>query len=282
MVARNNLDVVKIIQKYTDGVPVQKIAKQHRISSGLIYSVLYANEVPLRGRVNSERIDRVWDRVFEVIDDYQSDMTVKEVAAKYNVYPTIIYSILRAYKVPLRGYAGLMSPEGRDDEICELYRSGYTMQEIGDRYNISRQRIQQILAKFNMTYEDGGNHVKSVARQEQLKQEMDERSFNNYGYTREQFHMLRGTHEDYNKSALGKWYQFKKNCEIHGFELQLTPLEWWDIWQKSGKFHLLERAGDGYCLGRIDQKGPFSKENCVVRKFSENCRYTREQNKAEV
>ncbi len=33
----------------------------------------------------------------------------------------------------------------RNDKIIELYRSGYTLQEVGDMYGITRQRVQQIL-----------------------------------------------------------------------------------------------------------------------------------------
>lgn len=39
-------------------------------------------------------------------------------------------------------------------EMAELYRSGLTLQQIGDQYEISRQRVQQILSTIGITAAD--------------------------------------------------------------------------------------------------------------------------------
>lgn len=48
----------------------------------------------------------------------------------------------------------------RHDELIALYKSGRTMPEIAKLYGITRQRVQQILAKHNIGGSDGGLTVK--------------------------------------------------------------------------------------------------------------------------
>jgi DNA-binding CsgD family transcriptional regulator len=40
---------------------------------------------------------------------------------------------------------GPASKDNRDQEILELRKSGLSLQQIADRYNISRQRVHQIV-----------------------------------------------------------------------------------------------------------------------------------------
>ncbi|OMF54713.1 hypothetical protein BK138_16290 [Paenibacillus rhizosphaerae] len=48
----------------------------------------------------------------------------------------------------------------RHDELITLFKNGTTMPEIARKYGISRQRVQQILAKHNIDKSDGGLVVK--------------------------------------------------------------------------------------------------------------------------
>lgn len=48
----------------------------------------------------------------------------------------------------------------RDCLILIAYKSGQTLQEIGDKYGISRERIRVIIKKYGLTKKDGGIHKK--------------------------------------------------------------------------------------------------------------------------
>ncbi len=52
----------------------------------------------------------------------------------------------------------------RNHEIETLYRSGQTMAEIGERFAISRGRVQQILCRAGSTRDDGGASVRTQRR----------------------------------------------------------------------------------------------------------------------
>ena len=41
-------------------------------------------------------------------------------------------------------------PAGRDQEVIAMYQTGATMAEIGEKYNITRQRVSQIFKRFGV------------------------------------------------------------------------------------------------------------------------------------
>lgn len=53
----------------------------------------------------------------------------------------------------------------RDFKIAAHFISGYTYQEIGKEFNISRQRVNQILAKHGFTAADGGKKAQIRSRE---------------------------------------------------------------------------------------------------------------------
>lgn len=49
----------------------------------------------------------------------------------------------------------------RNKEMSRLYARGYTMPELAARYDITKQRVQQILSeRFGMGRRDGGMHAR--------------------------------------------------------------------------------------------------------------------------
>lgn len=56
----------------------------------------------------------------------------------------------------------------RNQEIVSMFNSGneVTLQQIGDKYNISRERVRQILRENNVS---GGDNMKSRIQEKELK-----------------------------------------------------------------------------------------------------------------
>lgn len=48
--------------------------------------------------------------------------------------------------------------------IVEQYKAGDTMQVIGNRFGLSRERVRQLLQKHGLSRRDGGAHIRSQAR----------------------------------------------------------------------------------------------------------------------
>lgn len=44
----------------------------------------------------------------------------------------------------------------RNQQIVELFTAGKTMQEIADQFDISRERVRQILTRMGIKAENGG------------------------------------------------------------------------------------------------------------------------------
>lgn len=68
----------------------------------------------------------------------------------------------------------------RTEKMAELYRSGKTLQQIGDMYSVSRERVRQILAPLGFSRESGGSYVRSERILTQV------RSFHDQGCNLEQ------------------------------------------------------------------------------------------------
>ena len=53
----------------------------------------------------------------------------------------------------------------RANEMAVLYKAGHTLQEIGHRYDLTRERVRQIMTqRFGITAKDGGAVVRAAAQ----------------------------------------------------------------------------------------------------------------------
>lgn len=89
----------------------------------------------------------------ELLADYQSGMTVAQVAKKHSMSQSCTYHILRK----MDGYTGRKRYAtqihnryaGRNQQIIEDYRNGVTAIELAEKNNISRARIYMILSRVD-------------------------------------------------------------------------------------------------------------------------------------
>lgn len=176
--------------------------------------------------------------------------------------------------------------QDRNELICNLFKQGVPMTKIGEDYNLSRQRVQQILKRYNLGAEDGGKYVTELKQRPQKLKEQREREriakekkrlrrLRQFGCSEELWQKLRATHSDYYHSAVGRYQRLKFNCHSRGIPFLLTLGQWWRKWNSSGKYNLYGQNSGMYVLGRKDLKGPFSATNCVVRKANDNSAYAR-------
>jgi hypothetical protein len=158
----------------------------------------------------------------------------------------------------------------RDNEFIDLYRKGKTLQEIGDQYGISRERVRQRLAIYGMTAEDGGQHlkafVKAINKHNKRKVRKDD-WLESFGCTREFRDSLGG----YTKhTPCMAFIDQKRNAIYRGIQWELTLHEWWDIWQESGKWEMRGLGSGKYVMGRECDSGPYSKQNVKIITHNEN------------
>lgn len=174
-------------------------------------------------------------------------------------------------------WARPISPRVR--EFADRYRRGETLAEIGASVGISRERVRQLLVRVGIDGSDGGGMVKTLLRVSDKRaaraaadEAKERRCLQRWGMTREQFKEHVATHGRSGDphSALRKYIQQRRNAtRLRGIEWRMTFAEWWRIWQESGHWHERGR-GQGYCMARYGDSGPYSPENVYICTIGQN------------
>lgn len=155
--------------------------------------------------------------------------------------------------------------KSRNTAMAAMYRDGHTLQQIGDIYGITRERVRQILTgHFDLRGKDGGMHLRATQRRVKSIEQRNERFFRHKGCSWLQYVELR---------AMGKptraFSMQRKNAHRRGICWELTLWEWWQIWQKSGHWQQRGR-GNGYVMCRKGDVGPYSIDNVFIARGIEN------------
>lgn len=69
----------------------------------------------------------------------------------------------------------------------------------------------------------------------------------------------------YRKTPMGKYIAQRMRARQRGISWELTFEEWWDIWNKSGKWEQRGKTMDSYVMSRKNDTGPYSKENVFIQ-----------------
>lgn len=149
--------------------------------------------------------------------------------------------------------------------MAALYRDGYTLEQIGAQYSITRERVRQLLKRqYGITAVDGGDVVRTRKLREARKQRRDAAYMAKHGCTYEQYKTIRGT-----RGPTRAFLMQRKNAHFRGIEWKLKAWEWWTIWQESGHWHERGR-GQGYVMCRINDEGPYAVWNVFIAPAIEN------------
>lgn len=161
-----------------------------------------------------------------------------------------------------RSAAAKKGRETRALEMSALYRQGVTLNEIGARYGITRERVRQLMTEFGVTRADGGATVKAAKNREARIERLNSRCLAKHGMTLEEYRAAP-------KRARSAYCQQKRNAGTRGIEWRMNFAEWWSVWKLSGKWEQRGR-GAGYVMGRKGDSGPYSIENVYVCTASQN------------
>lgn len=159
----------------------------------------------------------------------------------------------------------------RTEAMAAMYRAGRTLQDIGEIYGISRERVRQVLTKYlGMNAEDGGYRLRAKVRREKTQAEKDARCLQEYGYTFNEMRKIRRENKrmresgvGYYRTPLGAFTSQKANAKARGIDWRLNFREWWAIWQASGKWDERGR-GHGYMMCRFGDTGAYEVGNVYI------------------
>ena len=159
--------------------------------------------------------------------------------------------------------------------MAGMYREGRTLQEVGDQFGITRERVRQILISIGVKWSDGGSHVVSLANEAKRKANAaaakDLRRMSAYGCNQADFIRWNGgvPNADYGTPAAS--YKSQKHNALNcGYVWLITFPQWAQIWMESGKWGERGLARDMYVLGRKDRLKPFTADNVEVVSLGQN------------
>ena len=153
----------------------------------------------------------------------------------------------------------------RDHDMCCLYRSGETLEEVGLHYGVCRERARQILARNGLTRKDGGGSVKAKESRKEATEILAKsraKRMKKFGISWEEYESIRCRVDP---SVMVNFLNTKSGS-INGergykkTSFELTLAEYVDIWESAG----FEANQKGYKFARHDPKNGFIKGNVGI------------------
>lgn len=159
--------------------------------------------------------------------------------------------------------------DNRKIKIKAMFYSGKVLQDIGDVFNISRERVRQILKSMGVDPKDGGRAFK-YRQNKALKESIRlNKWLPIYQCTVRELEARIGRDTKfYGKKYALAYYKHRYNAKNRGIGFELSFPEWFDIWVKSG--HLDGRGNGGYVMARPTDSGPYKIGNVEIKTQSEN------------
>lgn len=172
---------------------------------------------------------------------------------------------------------------GRDEDFIDRYRRGETLAEIGAIYGITRERVRQRLAKHGINKAGGGalaRHLFSAQEKHKEKRARDEqRAQKLFGISLDVFSEItgltttRGCWNSNNRAAahpiVKAYLNQRHTADTRKIAWRFNLAEWWKVWDDSGHWEQRGR-GQGYCMARWADDGPYSPDNVYICTISQN------------
>ena|SRR3990167_1140087 len=143
----------------------------------------------------------------------------------------------------------------RNHDIITQFKSGLTMQKVGDLHGISRERVRQILKAHSVSTSEGGRHKQDGHVRHKLRQLGRD--------------MLAQGIRSRERTPTRAFAVQRQNARMRGIVWELTIEEWWGVWEASGKWPERGR-GNGYVMSRKGDKGPYSINNVYIQSAKKN------------
>lgn len=172
----------------------------------------------------------------------------------------------------------ITSAQNRARKMAAMYRAGMTLQQIGEKYDVSRERVRQLIAKYEgMNGKDGGQHRKAAAKKQRAHAERDARYLDKYGCTFAEWNEVRALGSEMRSAGasncqtpLRAFAQQRNHAKQRGIAWELKFWQWWTIWQESQKWEQRGRAKDAFVMCRFNDEGPYAAGNVFIGTLASN------------
>lgn len=161
----------------------------------------------------------------------------------------------------------------RNKIIINLYKNGDTGEDIGRRFNLSRERVRQILLSNGIKSSDGGIKIRTDKRKAIKREQYLAKWMPFYRCTKKEY--LEISPEKIKNGSQSKHIACKYRSQVYsskrrGIEFNMSFPEWFKIWKDSG--HLSERGKgkDEFVMARHMDSGAYEVGNVEIVSSSQN------------
>lgn len=199
----------------------------------------------------------------------EQGVTIRDAAAKVRLKPATVRTHARNYNLPFprdgRGRKKTSGPTQRTAQMAACYQQGFTLQQIGEQFGVTRERVRQIIRLHHgLTWKSGGQHKTATENKARRDAKRNARSLMKWGCSFEQYIDLRGL-----KRPTRAYSQQRRNAFSRGIKWEFNLWQWWCVWQQSGHWDQRGR-GQGYVMCRKNDAGPYSPDNVFIALAVEN------------
>lgn len=210
--------------------------------------------------------------VAKLADLAERGMTYTEAAQEAEISYHLVASYARRFDLEFRqekrGRKISTRKDERSADMRLMYEEGNTLIQIGQKYGITRERVRQILTRdYGTRAKDGGKAETGRRKRREFHKKRDARCLKYWGCTYRQYRSV--------LKMEGKptrcWHAQRQNAAKRSIAWELNLWQWWKLWQQSG--HWSERGrGNGYCMCRLNDVGPYSVDNVYIATGGDNMR----------
>lgn len=214
--------------------------------------------------------------IASAISLHKEGLRLNAIAVKLDTYENKIRQIL--YSFGLKPNKKPSKHLARNEEIIALYKSPMTLEEVASHFDITRERVRQVLRMNGIDAMDGGRAMKSFtnidSKINKLREKLNKKEsiiYQKYGVSLPFYEAIVSQYGTVSipRSPLNAFREQKRNAKLRAIDWQLSFKDWWDIWQESGKWSLRGR-GKGYCMGRHGDDGAYTKDNVYICTIGQN------------
>lgn len=166
----------------------------------------------------------------------------------------------------MKGWSNRTEPDERDKNVIAAFKSGVTLQKIGDSYGISREYVRVLLKRFGLTRKDGGSGLVGKKNREKRAHGVNVRCLSRTGMPHDEY-------KKYTLSGASRAYAYqKRSAQYRALAFDFSFSDWWRIWEESGKWDQRGRGANNYCMARISDAGGYVAGNVYITTNAENGR----------
>lgn len=166
----------------------------------------------------------------------------------------------------------------RNEHIADERRKGRTLKSIAEDHGVTRERVRQICKRAGAFPSQCTTQHKS--KKVKRLEDKERKCWDKWGIDLETYSQLRAMSQDWGNTPMGRYSAQKKNAERRGIEWNITFAEWWDIWERSGRWQDRGVSRNQCVMARRLDAGAYEFGNVRIVTTGENMReYAHESRK---